>query len=56
MTIQTARFHKLREHHDRRNFRLGVTNGVLYGLGTYFVGSYIFDSADSRFVRIFVNG
>src|SRR5438128_1243620 len=37
MSIQTARFHKLREHHDRRNFRLGVTNAVLYGLGTYFI-------------------
>src|ERR1041385_5104511 len=37
MSIQTARYHKLRERNDRRNFRLGVTNGVLYGLGTYFV-------------------
>jgi MFS family permease len=37
MSIQTARFHRLAERNDRRNFRLGVTNGVLYGLGTYFV-------------------
>src|SRR5438132_1990821 len=34
---QTARFEKLTARNDRRNFRLGVTNGVLYGLGTYFI-------------------
>src|SRR5437763_12125699 len=37
MSIQTARFKRLAERNDRRNFRLGVTNGVLYGLGTYFI-------------------
>src|SRR5437879_1624173 len=34
---QTKRFHHLSARHDKRNFRLGVTNGVLYGLGTYFI-------------------
>lgn len=34
---QAARFERLSAHNDKRNFRLGVTNGVLYGLGTYFI-------------------
>ncbi len=37
LTPQAAKFQKLSAKNDRRNFRLGVTNGVLYGLGTYFV-------------------
>jgi MFS family permease len=31
---QEAKFLKLSAKNERRNFRLGVTNGVLYGLGT----------------------
>lgn len=37
MSIQTAKFHKLSALVERRNFRLGVTNGVVYSLGTYFI-------------------
>src|SRR5437764_5583802 len=31
------KFHALKSRVEKRNFRLGVTNGVLYGLGTYFI-------------------
>lgn len=34
---QHARFQHLSRRNAKRNFRLGVTNGVLYGLGIYFV-------------------
>ncbi len=34
---QAEKFQRLSVRNDRRNFRLGITNGVLYGLGTYFV-------------------
>ncbi len=34
---QEARFQELSARTDKRNFRLGVSNGVLYGLGTYFI-------------------
>ncbi|MDP4198690.1 MAG: MFS transporter [Bacteroidota bacterium] len=37
MSIQTARFEQLSARNDKRNFRLGVTNGVVYSLGTYFI-------------------
>ena len=39
-TVQTPgaeRFEALSEKNDQRNFRLGVGNGVLYVLGTYFI-------------------
>src|SRR5437762_305547 len=31
------KYHALKSRVEKRNFRLGVTNGVLYGLGTYFI-------------------
>jgi MFS family permease len=34
---QEAKFLALSAKNERRNFRLGVTNGVLYGLGTSFI-------------------
>ena len=34
---QERRFHAMLAKTHKRNFRLGVTNGVLYGVGTYFV-------------------
>jgi len=36
-TPQEKKFHALSARNNRRNFRLGVTNGVLYGLGTSFI-------------------
>src|ERR1035438_1383889 len=36
-TPQEAKFLALSAKNERRNFRLGVTNGVLYGLGTSFI-------------------
>ncbi len=37
VTPHTAKYHAMSARVDKRNFRLGVTNGVLYGLGTYFI-------------------
>jgi MFS family permease len=37
LTPHERKFHALKSRVEKRNFRLGVTNGVLYGLGTYFV-------------------
>jgi MFS family permease len=36
-TPQEAKFLAMSSRNERRNFRLGVTNGVLYGLGTSFI-------------------
>ena len=49
---QAARFARLSAKNERRNFRSGVTNGVLYGLGTYFVsGTTIIPSFLSHLTR-----
>ncbi|HET6402149.1 MAG TPA: MFS transporter [Candidatus Kapabacteria bacterium] len=49
---QAARFARLSAKNERRNFRSGVTNGVLYGLGIYFVsGTTIIPSFLSHLTR-----
>ncbi len=41
LPAQGSKFHALAARNDKRNFRLGVSNGVLYILGTYFVSRSI---------------